>query len=192
MRTLSRALLVGSASLVGLRAGAQQTTAQDSLSRVATPIVQAMVGGGFAKTSSTPLNPNTHGFNLQAGLAIRTPLAPLRLRVDGLYSEGGRTRVEAFTAGAMLSAPARWTIAPFLLAGGGGYAENGAGLTSGWNLGAGVNLRTGRLALFMESRVHAYRDALAGQPWLVPNGVVAAQHESYRYLWHPLTVGFRF
>jgi hypothetical protein len=44
----------------------------------------------------------------------------------------------------------------------------------------------------MESRVHAYRDALAGEPWIVPNGVVANHHDTYRYLWHPLTVGVRF
>ena len=44
----------------------------------------------------------------------------------------------------------------------------------------------------MELRVHAYRDVLAGEPWAVPNGVVAARHDSYRHLWHPLTLSFRF
>ncbi|MDP1857895.1 MAG: hypothetical protein Q8K82_04445, partial [Gemmatimonadaceae bacterium] len=62
----------------------------------------------------------------------------------------------------------------------------------GWNLGVGVSVRTGRQTLFMESRVHAYRDALSGQPYVVPNGVVADRHNQYTNLWHPLSFGFRF
>lgn len=128
----------------------------------------------------------------QAALAIRTPFEPLRLRLDGLFSDAGSTQVQAFTASAVLAAPARWTAAPYLMAGGGGYMENGGRMTAGWNLGLGMTVRAGHQVLFMESRVHAYRDALAGQPYLVPNGVVGNVREPNRYLWHPLTFGFRF
>ena len=174
----------------------QFVSAQDTatVSRPAPPerLLQVLVGGGFAKTSTTPLSRTTHGFNLQAALAIRTPFEPLRLRLDGLFSDAGSTQVQAFTASAVLAAPARWTAAPYLMAGGGGYMENGGRMTAGWNLGLGMNVRAGRQALFMESRVHAYRDAFAGQPYLVPNGVVGNVREPNRYLWHPLTFGFRF
>jgi hypothetical protein len=188
MRGLPAALLIIAASVVGAQQGPQ-----DSVSRVVSqPFLQASIGGGFARASASPVSTGVHGFSLQAALAIRTPLQPLRFRVDGSLSDAGSTRVSAFTAGVMLSAPARWNVAPFLMAGGGGYAQKGASLTSGWNLGLGVNLRAGSQTLFMESRVHAYRDRLAGQRWVVPNGVVSARHEAYTYLWHPLSFGFRF
>jgi len=187
MRPLTAAFLASTTCFVGV-ASAQQS-AHDSLpAGIGQPLLQASLGGGFAKTSSTPLNSTTRGYNLQAALAVRTPLEAVRLRVDGLFSDAGTTRVEAVTAGAVLSASSRWAVAPFVLAGVGGYVENGGHLTAGWNLGLGVS----RGALFIESRVHAYRDALAGEPWVIPNGVVAARHSNYRYLWHPLTFGFRF
>jgi hypothetical protein len=78
------------------------------------------------------------------------------------------------------------------MAGGGGYAEMGKGVAAGWSLGVGVSTRTGRQTLFLESRVHAYRNALNGQPYLVPFGVVNLRHEKYTYFWQPLTFGFRF
>jgi hypothetical protein len=34
--------------------------------------------------------------------------------------------VQAFTGGATLAAPARWTVSPFVLAGGGGYIPEAA------------------------------------------------------------------
>jgi hypothetical protein len=173
-----------------------QMSAQDTATapRVAPPehLLQTSLGGGFSKVSSTPLSRTTHGFNLQAALAVRTPFSPLRLRLDGLFSDAGNTQVKAFTASAALAAPARWRVGPYLLAGGGGYIENSGRMTAGWNLGLGLNVPTGGQVLFIESRVHAYRDAFAGQPYVVPVGVVANTHEAYRYLWHPLTFGFRF
>jgi len=71
------------------------------------------------------------------------------------------------------------TTRPYLMAGGGGYAEMGKGVAAGWSLGVGVSTRTGRQTLFLESRVHAYRNALNGQPYLVPFGVVNLRHEKY-------------
>jgi hypothetical protein len=171
-------------------------SAQDTTTapRVAAPerLVQVSLGGGFSKVSSSPLSRTTHGFNLQAALAVRTPFSPLRLRLDGIFSDAGNTQVKAFTASAVLAAPTLRKVGPYLLAGGGGYLENSGRMTAGWNLGLGLNVPVGGQVLFMESRVHAYRDALAGQPYVVPVGVVGNTHEAYRYLWHPLTFGFRF
>jgi len=65
-------------------------------------------------------------------------------------------------------------------------------MIAGYNLGIGLNVRAGNQILFMDSRFHSYRDALSGQPYLVPNGVPTARHEPYKYLLHPLTFGFRF
>jgi len=56
------------------------------------------------------------------------------------------------------------------MAGGGGYAEMGKGVAAGWSLGVGVSTRTGRQTLFLESRAHAYRDALNGQPYSFRSG----------------------
>ena len=151
------------------------------------------VGGGFAKTSSTPMSNTTLGYDLQATAAIRTPMPLLRLRVDGLFSDAGVKRIHAFTGSAVLSAPDRWTAAPYLMAGGGAYAEQGGRMSAGWNVGAGISVATGGgTRLFMESRVHAYRDPLRGQPYIVPFGVTSATHAAYSYLWQPLTFGFRF
>lgn len=172
-------------------AGAQSTFTPSS-DTLPARLLRFGIGGGFAKTSANPLSRTTHGFNLQATIALRTPLRPLRLRFDGLLSDAGATQVQALTASAVLSAPARWAATPYVLAGGGGYAENSGRTTAGWNLGVGLSVRTGRQTLFMESRVHAYRDALSGQPYVVPNGVVADRHNQYTYLWHPLSFGFRF
>lgn len=151
------------------------------------------VGGGFAKVSSTPRNNTTLGYDLQATAALRTPIPLLRLRVDGLFSDAGATRIHAFTGSAVLSAPARWAAAPYIMAGGGAYAEQGGRMSAGWNVGAGVSVATGGgTRLFMESRIHAYRDPLRGQPYIVPFGVTSATHAAYSYLYQPLTFGFRF
>ena len=45
-------------------------------------LLQLSFGGGFAKVSSTPLSFTTNGFNLQAGLGVRTPIRSLRLRLE--------------------------------------------------------------------------------------------------------------
>ena len=184
-------LLACTAAVPMCLVGAQSTVTSSS-DTIPARLLQFGIGGGFAKTSENPLSRTTHGFNLQATIALRTPLRPLRLRFDGLLSDAGATQVQALTASAVLSAPARRAATPYVLAGGGGYAENSGRTTVGWNLGVGFSVRTGRQTLFMESRVHAYRDALSGQPYVVPNGVVANRHNKYTYLWHPLSFGFRF
>jgi hypothetical protein len=167
-------------------AAAQRDTAPERL-------LLFSVGGGFAKVSSTPRSNTTLGYDLQATAALRTPIPLFRLRVDGLFSDAGVTRIHAFTGSAVLSAPARWATAPYLMAGGGAYAEQGGRLSAGWNVGAGISVATGGgTRLFMESRVHAYRDPLRGQPYIVPFGVTSVTHEAYSYLYQPLTFGFRF
>ena len=126
MRSFPVGVIVAAVFLVG-RAGGAQEAAQDTLPRVgAQRLLQGSVGGGFAKISSTPLSRTTHGCNLQASLATRRPFDPLRIRFDGPFGDAGNTQVQAFTGGATLAAPARWTVSPFALAGGGGYIPEAA------------------------------------------------------------------
>lgn len=73
-------------------AGAQSTVTS-STDTISARLLQFGIGGGFAKTSANPLSRTTHGFNLQATIALRTPLRPLRLRFDGLLSDAGATQV---------------------------------------------------------------------------------------------------
>jgi hypothetical protein len=59
---------------------------------------------------------------------MRTLDVSLRLPVrHPTVSEAGATRIQAITAIAVLAAPAAWTVLPYLMAGGGGYAEMGKG-----------------------------------------------------------------
>jgi hypothetical protein len=167
-------------------AAAQRDTAPERL-------LLFSVGGGFAKVSSTPLSSTTLGYDLQATAAFRTPIPLLRLRIDGLFIDAAATHFHAFTGSAVLSAPARWAAAPYLMAGGGAYSNPGADMSAGWNVGAGISVATGgKTRLFMESRIHAYRDPFKGQPYRVPTGVTFDTHEAYSYLYQPLTFGFRF
>lgn len=154
--------------------------------------LQLSIGGGFAKVSSSPLNRTNQGYQMQAGVGIESPFRPLRLSVEGLFSEAGSTRLGSVTANAILTAPVPWSARPYLVTGGGAYSENGSRITSGFNFGLGLNARVGDQTLFMESRFHTYRDAYAGQAYVVPNGVVATRRGERRYLWQPLTFGFRF
>ena len=171
---------------------AQDTSSAQKRSTTERPL-QLSLGGGFAKTSSTPLIRNTQGYNLQASLGMRTPLRPLGLRFDGIFSDFSNMRVSALTANLTLSAPSRWRAVPYLLGGGGAYVDNSvSGMTAGWNLGIGLNVRAGDQLLFMESRFHSYRNSFAGQPYFTPNGATAFQHASEKFLWQPLTFGFRF
>ena len=48
------------------------------------------------------------------------------IRFDGPFGDAGNTQVQAFTGGATLAAPARWTVSPFVLAGGRGYIPEAA------------------------------------------------------------------
>ncbi len=155
-------------------------------------LLQFSVGGGFSRVPSNPLSRTNLGYNLQASLGVRTPVEPLRLRVDGLVTEAGVTRMTALTASASLSGPVRWSTRPYLLAGVGGYSENSGKTTAGFNVGLGADLRVGKSVLFMESRFHGFRDAAAGQGYLVPNGVVKARRDGTQYLWNPVSIGFRF
>jgi hypothetical protein len=45
------------------------------------------------------------------------------IRFDGPFGDAGNTQVQAFTGGATLAAPARWTVSPFVLAGGGAISR---------------------------------------------------------------------
>ena len=173
------------------QSGAQSPPAAAS-DTVPERLVLFSLGGGFAKASSTPRSNSTQGYSLQATASLRTPIPLLRLRADGLFGDAGVTQLKAFTGSALLSAPNRWAVAPYVMAGGGAYAEQGDRMTAGWNVGAGFSVEMGRKTrLFMEARMHAYRDPFYGQPYIVPGGVVNDRHPKYSYLYQPLTFGFR-
>jgi hypothetical protein len=195
--TRRHAASVKLAALVGMlalpqAAASAQAAASSSADSTPSRALQLSFGGGFSKVSSSPLSATNQGYSLHGALGLQTPLRVLAVQLEGLFSEAGATRVGAVTASARLSAPDSWNARPYLVAGVGGYRENGASVTAGFNLGIGANVRVGGQTLFMESRMHSYRDALAGQPYVLPRGVVDLRRNRQQLLWQPLTFGFRF
>jgi hypothetical protein len=113
------------------------------------------------------------GYHGLLAVTVAPPKLPVRLRFDGLHAQwaaaGQAARISALTANLVLPL-ARWDgarpAAPYLIAGGGAYAAQSAGLRPGWNVGAGVDVRLGGRVLFLESRYHAWsRTTPGGRDW---------------------------
>jgi hypothetical protein len=170
--------------------------------RDAAPRVRMSVGGGFA--DSPPLPPGgvgSLGYSVQAGAEVGLPLPGLHLRADALMSQwsrgpgGGVHRMSAATAALVARAPVRWRAAPYVLAGGGGYAVNarGGSLAPGWTLGAGVEVPVGSRAIFLESRVHAFNlGTRTNTPEWEQRRLLGVGFERHQSTFTPLSIGFRF
>ncbi len=150
------------------------------------------IEGGFAQVP--PLGTSRVGpigYAAQAVAELRTPLAGLRLRGDGLFANWGDDRyLTALTVGLLAEAPVHWPALPFLTGSGGGYALPGVGRAPGWSLGAGVRVPLGRQSFVIESRLHAIlvgdeavRRSLGGG-W--------AGGDRWRYTYTPVLLGVRF
>lgn len=143
------------------------------------------VGTGLAQSSGET------GFHASATIDLRTPVSPLRLRVEGLYANWGGVGVNRFSsilASAILSPFPQATVSPYAIAGAGGYANYGDGMRAGWSLGLGVRLPNAT-HLLVESRVHAF-------PWNgsdLPLGHPAyTTSDKWKYVWMPFSLGIRF
>jgi Outer membrane protein beta-barrel domain len=170
MRLMSRAALVIAVALMAPAA----LHAQVSLG----------VAGGLSMPAGDASESVKSGYNLTVALGIKPPVAPIGLRIDGMWNSfeskliADRTsRLLAGTANLTLSAP----MLPmgYLIAGGGMYNSSVSGQTGsetdfGFNVGAGLNFPLTAFSTFLEARYHH----------------VNAENGSFQFV--PITFGIRF
>jgi len=78
-------------------------------------------------------------------------------------------------------------LAPYALAGAGGYAQNGTGsLRRGWTLGLGLSLPTATRSFFLESRLHTFRGE---ERDMIQRDVITT---AWKAVWTPLSLGIQF
>jgi hypothetical protein len=143
------------------------------------------VATGLSRTSGGT------GFHVSAGVDLRTPVSPLRLRAEGLHADWGGvgvTRFNSILASAIVSPFPRAAVSPYTIAGAGGYTGFGDGIQPGWSLGLGVRLPDAT-HLVVESRVHAFtwdgRDLPLGHPGYTTS-------DKWKYVWMPFSLAVRF
>jgi hypothetical protein len=94
-----------------------------------------------------------------ATLEVRTPWRVARVRLDGMFADWGGAVESGPVASVTLNAVAtpfpKASVAPYLLAGAGGYRPSGSVIQSGWTVGAGLRLGGAR-AVSLETRLHSY------------------------------------
>ena len=155
MRLMSRAALVLAASLVAVPAYAQ---AKFSIS-----------AGAAVPIGSTADGANV-GYNVTGSVGFQPPLAPLGLRVDGMFNSmefkaplsGASFRTLAGTANLVLSGAGMPIPMGYLIGGVGMYNSKatGSGITSdsntdvGFNIGAGIKFPLTGFSTFLEARLH--------------------------------------
>ena len=139
-------------------------------SLVAAPEARAQMAFSVAAGAALPMGDGGEGlkmgYNATVGLGIKPPLAPLGLRIEGMFNSfeiedvaDGSVRTMALIANGTLSGPAM----PVYLIGGlgmynskakvgslSGDAENDIGI----NIGAGFNLPLTAFSTFIEARYH--------------------------------------
>jgi hypothetical protein len=133
------------------------------------------------------------GYAALATLEVRTPVHILRIRADGLFANWGGSdqRLTSLTASVVGAPPVRWRAAPYVMAGGGGYAVPNQAVSRGWTLGAGLRFPAERSVFFVESRVHAFDIGESGlrRSGLSPSN---ATYNRWRYTYTPLVFGIQF
>jgi hypothetical protein len=155
---------LGALGAVLLLAGPGTGHAQVARDTTSAPPLRVSIGGGFVENPPfRPAGVSEIGYGANAAVEWRplpsTPWSALRLRADGLFAHwNAEQQLAALTAGVVIRAPERWRLAPYLMAGAGGYrASRSRGIDPGWTLGAGLRLPLGDAAVLLESRVHAFR-----------------------------------
>jgi hypothetical protein len=143
------------------------------------------IAGGLAMPTGDASDAVKSGYNVTAALGIKPPVAPIGLRIDGMWNsfenktQGvGASRVIAGTANVTLSAP----LLPmaYAIAGAGMYhssvsgAANSGDTKVGFNGGLGLNLPLTGFSTFVEARYHH----------------VKGDNSSFQFV--PVTFGIRF
>lgn len=169
MRLMSRAALALAATLIAPGALHAQTS--------------FIVAAGAALPVGSTSDSRKMGYNATVGIGIKPPLAPIGLRIDGMYNSfdskvgTGTRRIVAGTANVTLSAPAM--PVGYLIGGLGMYnlSASGGGNSEtdfGFNVGAGLNFPLTGFSTFLEARFH----------------LVNTDLESTKFI--PITFGLRF
>ena len=131
------------------------------------------------------------GFHAAAAIDLRTPVSPLSLRAEGIHAEWGGVGVTRFTsilASAVVSPFPHARVAPYAIAGAGGYWDFGNRTRAGWSLGLGVRFPDAT-HLLLESRVHAFPHNGSDLPLGHPGYTTS---DEWKYVWLPFSLGVRF
>ena len=155
MRLMSRAVLVLAATLIAVPAYAQMSFS---------------VSAGAALPMGDMSDALEMGYNASVGLGIKPPIAPLGIRIEGMFNSWGYKsntfgldswRTIAGTANVTLSSPAM--PMGYLIGGLGMYnsavsvsagPEPDASTDLGFNIGAGLNFPLTGFSTFLEARYH--------------------------------------
>jgi hypothetical protein len=168
-----------------------------------TAAAQMPVHFGLAAGASIPngdlSDVESTGYHGMAVLDFSVPLAPVGLRIDGMFNQfsgkdiGLATKTNDFrvitaNANVVLSVPGMILAHPYVIGGVGYYndKENAGGATAankiGYNGGVGLKLGLSGFAAFIEARYH-----------YVPNGVYAPAGQSSKPVkFIPVTFGVMF
>lgn len=159
MRLLSRAALIVAATVVAVPAAHAQIATSFSIAAGATMPIGSTADG------------NDLGYNAIFGIGIKPPLAPIGLRVEGMFSEMARksvndanSRTMAGIANVTLSGAGMAVPMGYLIGGLGLYKNECAGdgcsvleksaTDMGINVGAGLNIPLTGFGTFVEARLH--------------------------------------
>lgn len=169
MRLLSRAVLV----LAAIAFAAPALHAQTSFS----------IAAGASMPMGDASDANDMGYNATLGLGFKPPLAPLGLRVEGMFNSFEyKSPVDASLRVLALTANATYTMLPaaYLIGGVGMYnakaSVSGAESSNdfGINVGAGINIPLTGFGTYIEARYHH----------------VPVEGGSFQFL--PITFGIKF
>lgn len=143
------------------------------------------IGGGFSRGPSSPYG-SSIGYHLLGTLELPSPTRFFRLRTDGLFAEWGAGRVTSLTGNVVFTPIAGKRVAPYVLAGAGGYASQGSGIDPGWTLGAGLRLPGELRSIVLESRMHVFRAHERPFPGVMATG------KNWQYLFTPIGFAIQF
>ncbi|MEX2179683.1 MAG: hypothetical protein WD801_13285 [Gemmatimonadaceae bacterium] len=153
--------------------------------------LQAQMSFGASLGAAVPVGSSAEGldigYNVTAHLGIKPPIAPLGLRIDGMFNSfgfdpDGTLSVIAGTVNATLSGVGMPIPMGYLIGGLGLYRSKASvpGFSAepnsdlGFNIGAGLNFPLTGFSTFLEARFH----------------YVTGEVESFKFI--PITFGMRF
>ena len=132
------------------------------------------------------------GYHLMGTVGIQPPLAPLGLRIDGMWNElnaksvaDTKVRIMGLTANAVFSMPGAVVLSPYAIGGIGMYntklttAGAEANGDFGFNIGAGIKFGLAGFSAFGEARWHS-----------VKGDDSAGGNDSFKFI--PITFGIMF